>query len=145
MLIGQYIVTVGEKSRIAFPKRFRQELGHQLIITRGFEKSLIILSEKNWKSLLEGTEELSLLKSGARDTQRFLLGSASFLELDAQGRFVLPEYLRSFGEIRDEVVFVGLSKRVEMWDRGRWETYQKEKEENISQIAEKLIETIEKK
>lgn len=142
MLIGQYDVKVGEKNRIAFPKRFREVLGDKLIITYGFESSLIVVSEKNWKSLLEGTEDKPFLLSGARDTQRFLLGGASLIELDDQGRFVIPDYLKDFGKIEREVVFVGLYRYVEMWDLTRWDKYQEDMHKNISIVAEKLTEKI---
>lgn len=138
MLIGQFEARVGEKSRVAFPKKFREVLGDKLIITQGFEGSLLVVSETNWKALLEGTEHLPFTSSSARETQRFLLGSASFLELDEKGRFVIPEYLRRFAQIQGEVVFVGISRYVEMWDQERWEEYQRKLAKNIGMIAERL-------
>jgi len=138
MLIGQYDGKVGEKSRVAFPKKFREILGDKLIITQGFEGSLIVVSEAGWKQLLEGTENKPFTSSSARETQRFLLGGATFIELDDKGRFVLPEYLRRYGQIADEVIFLGISKYVELWDKERWDEYQKKLARNISTIAEKL-------
>lgn len=144
MLLGQFNVKVGEKGRIAFPKRFRQDLGDKLIITFGFEKSLMVVSESNWKALLEGTGDKPFLLSGARDTQRFLLGSATFVELDAQGRFVMPEHLRKFADIDEGVTVVGLSRYVEIWSTSVWEKYQEQMAPKISEIAENLVEKIEK-
>lgn len=144
MLLGQFESKVGEKFRVAFPKRFRQILGEKIIVTYGFESSLIIVSQSNWMSLLEGTADKPFLLSGARDTQRFLLGGAMLCELDNQGRFIIPDYLRSFAKIEAEVVFVGLYKYVEAWDKKNWVDYQNKTKKNISQIAEKLIEKIEK-
>lgn len=143
MLLGQYSVVVGEKGRIAFPKRFRQILGDKLVITFGFENALMVVSENNWKTLLSGTEDAPFLLSGARETKRFLLGSASLVELDSQGRFVLQEYLRDFAKIGKEVVVVGQDKYVEIWDSNNWNEYQKKAQSTISQVAEKLVENIE--
>ncbi|PIR79073.1 MAG: cell division/cell wall cluster transcriptional repressor MraZ [Candidatus Levybacteria bacterium CG10_big_fil_rev_8_21_14_0_10_36_30] len=145
MLLGQFTIKVGEKGRIAFPKRFRTSLGERLIVTFGFENSLIVVSEKNWQALLEGTEGKPLLLSGTRDTQRFLLGGASFVELDSQGRFVLPEYLRSFAKIKGEVTAVGLHRYVEIWDSLEWKKYQEKMVPKISEIAQDLVEKIDKK
>lgn len=145
MLIGQFLSKVGEKSRIAFPKRFRDVLGDKLIVTYGFESSLIVVSQENWKSLLSGTEDKPFILSSARDTQRFLLGGASLVELDAQGRFVLPEYLRKFADISGEVVFIGLYRYVEIWDSKKWEEYQNNMQKDISKVAETLIEKIDGK
>lgn len=140
MLIGQFGSKVGEKSRVAFPKRFRSVLGDRLIVTYGFENSLIVVSQENWKALLSGTEDKPFLLSGARETQRFLLGGAALVELDSQGRFVLPDYLREFAGIDDEVVCIGLYRYVEMWDKKKWEEYRKTMQKNISEVAEKLVD-----
>ncbi len=138
MLIGQYWGKVGEKFRIAFPKKFRDILGDKVIITQGFEGSLIVVSEEGWKALLEGTEGKPFTTSSARETQRFLLGGASFVEFDDKGRFILPEYLRKYAGLADEVVFLGISRYVEIWDRKRWVEYEKDLSKNIGAIAEKL-------
>lgn len=143
MLLGQFNSKVGEKGRVAFPKRFRETMGDTIIITYGFENSLMVVSEANWRSLLEGTEDKPFLLSSARDTQRFLLGGATVVELDAQGRFVVPEYLREFAEIKDELVFIGISRYVEIWDKKKWEKQREKIKDNISEVAEKLIEKIE--
>lgn len=139
MLLGQYEGKIDEKGRTALPKKFREVLGDKIIITLGYENSLIAVSEENWKQLLEGTEGRPFIEYETRETQRFLLGGASLLALDAKGRFVLPAYLRSFGAIKDEVVFLGLSKYVEIWDKKKWDEYRKKLEENIENISQRLI------
>ena len=139
MLLGQNEGIVGEKSRIAFPKKLREIIGSKLIITLGYENSLIIVSEAGWKALLEGTEGRPFIEKPARETQRYLLGGASFIELDVKGRFVIPEYLRRFAKIKTEVIFLGLSRYVEMWDKEIWEHYRLDLEKNIDKISEKLI------
>jgi MraZ protein len=141
MLIGQYEAKVGAKSRIALPKKFREVLGDKLIITLGYENSLIIVSEENWKALLEGTEGRPFIESETRETQRFLLGGATSIELDAKGRFVLPSYLREFSEIKDEAIFLGLSRYVEIWDKKRWTEYRQNLEKNIDSISKRLVDT----
>ena len=85
MLLGQHEGRVDSKSRVAFPKKLRELLGDKLIITLGYENSLIIVSEEGWKALLEGTEGKPFIQKGARETQRYLLGGASFVELDDKG------------------------------------------------------------
>lgn len=138
MLIGQYKAKISPKGRLAFPKKFREELGDNLVITVGYENSLMAVSSKDWKSLIAGAEDKPFILGSARDVNRFLLGEASQLVLDEQGRFVLPAYLREHGRIREEVVFLGLNKYVEIWDVGVWEEYKKYLNENIKTIAEKL-------
>lgn len=138
MLIGQYTGKVGTKGRIAFPKKFRSVLGDQIVVTQGYENSLIVVSKKEWGALLEGTQDFPFTFGAARETIRFLLGGATEVALDNKGRFIIPSYLRDFAKIKSEVVFLGLSRYVEIWDRSVWEEYRKNLEKNIITIAEKL-------
>lgn len=140
MLIGQYEAKIGEKNRIIFPKKFREELGDSLIVTLGYENSLIVVSEENWKALLEGTEGKPFIQSETRETQRFLLGGASNCELDDKGRFIIPTYLRDYAGIKEEIIFLGLSRYVEIWDKQHWEEYRKHLEKNIDRISQRLIQ-----
>ena len=138
MLIGQFRVKISPKGRVAFPKKFREALGDSLVVTVGYEHCLMVVSQKDWHSLIEATEGKPFILGSARDTNRFLLGEASEIDLDEQGRCILPGYLREYAKITEEVVFLGLNKYVEVWDKGVWEEYQKYLNENIEGIAEKL-------
>lgn len=138
MLLGQYDGKVGEKSRVGFPKKFREIMGDKLIVTQGFESSLIVVSEEGWRALLEGTEGKPFTTRIARDTQRFLLGRAQLVELDEKGRFILPEYLKTYAGITADIVFLGISRYVEIWDKSHWEEYHRELQKEISVIAQKL-------
>ncbi len=139
MLLGQYEGKIDGKGRTAMPKKFREILGEKLIITLGYENSLIVVSQENWKQLLEGTEGRPFIEYETRETQRFLLGGASEVELDGKGRLILPAYLRSFGEIENEVVFIGLSRYVEIWDKKKWVKYRENLSKNIEGISQRLI------
>jgi MraZ protein len=140
MLLGQYESRIGEKHQLGLPKKFRDVLGDTLIVTKGFESCLLIVSEKNWKTLLEGTEGKPFTSKSTRELQRFLLGNASYVDLDSKGRFVIPEYLRAFAHINTDIIFVGISRFVELWDKKSWEEHQMELGKNIESIAERLNE-----
>lgn len=139
MLIGQYEARIDNKGRIAFPKKLREVLDKKLIITFGYERSLIIVPQNRWKTLLEGTEKKSFIQKEVRETQRFLLGGASSLELDTKGRLLLPKYLREFGLIEKEIVFLGLYRYIELWDKKRWENYRGILKDTINIVSERLI------
>ena len=140
MLIGQYISTIGEKHQVNLPKKFREILGDKLIVTKGFENCLIVVSVENWKTLLEGTQELPFTNKSVRELQRFLLGNATDVELDNKGRFVIPEYLRDFASIDKEIIFAGIQRFVEIWDKEKWKEHQEELAKDIDSIAERLGE-----
>lgn len=140
MLIGQYEAKLGVKGRVAMPAKLRKELGDRLIITLGYENSLIVVSEANWRTLLSGTEGKPLIQSEARETQRFLLGGAVEIELDSKGRFIIPFFLRQFAKIEDEIIFLGLYRYVEIWDKKIWEEYRKRLEGKIERVSQRLVE-----
>lgn len=142
-MLGQHEGSVGEKGRIALPKKVRKELGEKIIITYGFEHSLMIVSQQNWERLVNELKDSSLFASNARDTKRFLFGGAVSLELDKQGRFILPDYLRKYAQIGNDVIFLGLSSYAELWDKKRWSTHSGALEKEIENIAESLIKKIE--
>ena len=143
MLLGQFEGKISEKHQISLPKKFREVLGSQLIVTKGFENCLIVVSDENWKTLLEGTEGKPFTNKNTRELQRFLLGNATDVALDSKGRFVLPEFLRTFASIEEDVIFAGIQRFVEIWDKQTWEAHQKELVKNITNIAEKLSEKVE--
>src|SRR5690242_11640826 len=113
MLIGRYDGKISAKFQAAFPKKFRSVLGDKLIITKGFEQALMVIAESNWQNVLKDVETRSVTTSGAREAKRFLLGGAAFVELDGKGRFIIPDYLRSFGELAEDIVFIGQNTYVE--------------------------------
>lgn len=138
MLIGRYDGKIGAKFQIALPKRFREILGERLVITKGLDGCLIVVSEANWKTLLEGTQGIAFTNKSAREMQRFLLGNAHYIELDSKGRCVVPEYLRIYAKIEDEIVYTGVERFVEIWNRESWENEQQKLSQNIESIAQKL-------
>jgi len=140
MLLGQYESKIGEKHQAGLPKKIREILGDKLIITKGFERCLIVVSKENWMMLLEGTEGKPFINKSSRELQRFLLGNATNVELDQKGRFVIPEYLRLFANIETDVVFIGVQRFVEIWDKKSWEDHQLELSSKIESIAERLSE-----
>lgn len=138
IVLGQYHSKVSFKGRVAFPKKFREILGKKIILTRGYEGCLIAVSEERWQTLTESTENKPFVFGAARDTARFLLGNAALIELDEQGRFVIPLHLREYGVIEKEAVFLGLNRYVEIWGKDKWRNYQNYLNKNIDKISEGL-------
>ncbi len=138
MLIGQYHTKISGKGRTAVPARFREELGEAIVVSRWYEGSLAVFAQKAWERMLEMAVGGSLLTRPTRETERFLLGGAYEIMLDAQGRFVVPPPLREYAHLVNEVVFVGLKDRAEVWNKEDWTA----KEADITKRAEKLIEEV---
>ena len=140
MLLGQYLVKINEKKRTALPSKFRQEIGDKLIVAQWYEKCLVIVSQEQWKKLLMQLDNNPFYLNPARETDRFLLGSAFEIELDKQGRFIVPSILANYANLTSEAIFLGLSNRVELWSKANWQEYQDYLTENAGKIAEKLTQ-----
>ncbi len=138
MLIGRQDSKIDEKNRIIFPKKFRKELGDSLIVTQGFEGSLIVISKAQFEILLEGTKGRPIIDKQAREIERFLLGSAEEVILDEKGRFIIPQHLRQYAHLSSEVTCLGIVRYVQIWDKNRWETHNQELVKKIEPITEKL-------
>lgn len=138
MLIGEYPVKITNGKRIAFPKKLRSLLGDLLIVTQGYEGCLVIVNREQFENLTQGVAEQPFILGDVRETSRFLLANAYEIELDDQGRFVLPVKLKDYAKVNEEVVFLGLGRWVEVWDRARWEKHEEELKGKAGEISERL-------
>lgn len=141
MLIGSYLGLLGEKRRVAIPKKFLEEFGEKLVIAKWYEGCLILVSVGFWERLLArltgGSRVVSL---GIRDIERFILGSAFEVSPDGQGRIIIPEILADFAQFDKELVFLGLVDRAEIWAKETWE----EKARLIGSTSRDFIEDLAK-
>lgn len=141
MLLGNYISQLGSGKRVAVPKKFRSHLGQTCIVAKWYDKCLVLLSEASWSELLQRLTVTETIPTAAvRDTMRFVMGSAFEVSFDHQGRFVLPDALLSYAGIKDEVMFLGLGSRIEIWDKNEWETKEKSISENAGALLEQLAD-----
>lgn len=141
MFIGEYRHNIDEKGRLAVPSKFRNVLSKGLVATRGFDNCLFLYTKTEWEKFVkEKVAKLPLGKAEARALQRRLLSGAMDLNLDKQGRIILPDYLRKFASIKKNVVIAGLLDHLEIWDASAWDREKTKIEKSNIDIAEKLEE-----
>jgi MraZ protein len=140
MFIGEYKHSIDEKGRLAIPKKFREELSTGAVVTRGLDTSLFLFPKEEWDKLAQKLASLPLGQSNSRAFARLMLAGAMDVEVDKQGRIVLPEYLRGYAGINKNVVIAGLYTRLEIWDEEKWEAYTKQVEGDADSVAEQLGE-----
>lgn len=138
MFIGEYQHIIDPKKRLALPSKFRKELGSKVVVTRGLDKCLFVYPAKIWKELAEKLGTLPMGESTTRSFVRLMLAGAVDVDLDSQGRVLLPEYLKEYAGLDKEVVVAGLFNRLEIWDENKWAAYKVAAEENTDEIAEQL-------
>lgn len=140
MFIGEYAHTLDEKKRISLPKQFRSGLGKKMILTRGLDNCLFLYPKSGWEKVAGKLQALSFAQADTRGFNRFILSGAVEVEADGAGRILIPEHQKSFAELKKEVVFAGVSDRIELWDSTRWNTYKARIEKQADALAEKLGE-----
>lgn len=140
MLLGEYQHNLDIKGRVAIPAKFREKLTVGAIITRGIDNCLFVFANAEWDALAQKLIALPLAQANSRAFVRLMLAGASDVEIDNQGRILIPDYLRKYAGLKKEVVVAGLYNRIEIWDQGAWQTYKTKTENASEEIAEKLGE-----
>ncbi len=140
MFMGEYQHSLDAKGRLIIPVKFRDELGESGVITRGLDNCLFLFPQDEWRVLEAKLKSLPLTKADARQFVRFFFSGATEVELDKQGRIIVPQNLREYGQLDKEATIIGVSNRVEIWSRTRWDSYMDEAENSYEIIAENIVE-----
>jgi len=140
MLIGEYQHSIDSKGRLSVPVKFRTELGSSAIVTKGLDKCLFLYPKGEWEVMAQKLASLPVSSSNARAFARMMLSGAMEVEIDKQGRALLPGYLREYAGVKGETVMAGVFNRVEIWDKPAWTEYSKNAESHSSETAETLAE-----
>ena len=118
---GEYQHRIDPQSRVAIPARYREEFRAGIYLTRGFDQCVWAFSPGEWDKYSARYSAMSPNSRIARTLRRRVFGSTFDVELDRQGRVVLPQPLRQFAGLQEEVVIVGAGNWLELWDKGRWD------------------------
>ena len=125
MFLGEYEHTIDTKGRIAIPAKFRTQIQAKqgAVLSKGMGTCLSIYLLDRWE---EKSNELVAGRSSEelRDFERRIYPSASEIELDGQGRIVIPAKLRTYAKLGSEATVVGVRDHFEIWDRATWQAYQ---------------------
>lgn len=133
MFLGEYEHTIDSKGRMALPARFRVQLDSGAVISKGMGSCLSVYTMDRWN---EKSDEQAAGKSDAelRDFERRIFPSASIVELDAQGRLVIPAKLRTYAKLENDVTVAGVRDHIEIWDRATWQAYQRQLDEQGTDV-----------
>lgn len=145
MFYGEYEHTIDRKGRLIIPSKFREVFKEHYIekfyVTRGLDGCLFVFTEDEWKNQESKFKNMSFTKKEARKFNRFYFSGAVDLACDKQGRILVPQYLKEYACIKRDVMIVGVSNRIEIWAKDRWEDFYNNTKDTFEDIAEKLVET----
>ena len=143
MFYGEYEHTIDEKGRLIVPSKLRAPMKDNFIdrffVTRGFEKCLFVFAEQEWKNIEDKFRQLPLTKSVARSLARNFYSAAFESECDKQGRILIPKRLLDYAGLEKDVIIIGVSKRIEVWNTEEWTKYSEKSLENYEQTAEDIV------
>jgi MraZ protein len=120
---GAYAHSVDNKGRTVVPAKFRVKLGEKFVITRGLHGCLWVFPDRSWSDVQKKFTPRSLLDDRGVKLERYFLGSAAECIPDRQGRVAIPQMLLDHAQIKSDIWIVGLSDRLEIWSRERWEAF----------------------
>lgn len=122
MFMGEYNHTIDVKSRLIIPSKFREILGDEFVVTKGLDGCLFVFDNAEWTAFEEKLQKLpSLTNPNVRKFIRFFMAGASTVEVDKQGRVLIPASLKDFAMLEKDVVLIGVGSRMEIWSKERYE------------------------
>ncbi len=125
VFFGEYLVSFTAPGRVVIPKKIRDLLtGDNFIVTKGFDSCLAGYDKTDWEDRSRSLTQVSLLDKTDIDKRRALFSSTMYIEIDGQGRFVIPKHLLQFAQLTNKVLIVGVGDHFELWNPEKWESYQ---------------------
>ena len=144
MFYGEYSHSLDKKNRIIIPSRFReviQEKGiEKFYVTRGLDDCLFMFTEKEWKQQEAKFREKSFTRKEVRQFNRLFFSGAVEASPDKQWRVLVPDYLKEYAGLSKDIMIIGVSNRIEIWDTKKWQEFYSSSKESFEDIAENLID-----
>lgn len=140
MFLGEFEHTIDDKGRVAIPARFREVLGERFVVTKGFDSCLQAFPMSYWQELREKVERLPISSPDARNLRRLLFAPAADVEIDRQGRGLIPQSLREHAGLAEAVLITGMGNYFELWSAERWRATQEFISSNAVEIAGKFAD-----
>ncbi len=137
IVTGEYRHSLDSKGRVFIPARLRDELGDVFFITLSMDKCLCAYSADSWQTFSEKVGAMSYVN---QRKMRPLFAHAAKCELDAQGRVLIPQILRTYAGLEKNVAVIGCNNHAEIWDATEWEKICAEEmsSENIASVMQEL-------
>ncbi len=122
MFTSQYEHTIDGKGRMFIPAKYREKLGSALYLCMGVDMNLYIMTVEDWEAYRDRLLEVAS-ETDDRDLLRYFFGYTTEVQVDSQGRILLPSTYMEYAGLSDSAVIVGCGKRAEIWAPDRWEAY----------------------
>jgi len=139
VFLGTHMPHLDDKGRLILPAKFRDELAGGVVITKGQEHCLYVFPTAEFTRIADQLHAQPMTHRAARAYSRVFFASAHDEVPDKQGRVTIPSHLRDYAGLDRQLVVIGASSRVEVWDRRAWDAYLSESEDAFSDIEEGVL------
>ena len=143
MFYGEYEHTIDRKGRVIVPAKFRQALKEHeaktLFLTRGLDGCLFLFAEAEWRTMENRFKQIPVTKAEGRKFNRLFFSGATEVAVDGLGRLLVPRTLKEFAQIKQDVVIVGVSTRMEIWAKEKWQAFYESSRQSFEEIAERVM------
>lgn len=143
MFYGEYEHTIDRKGRLIIPAKFRQALKEHevksLFLTRGLDGCLFVFPEAEWRTVESRFKQIPFTKTEGRKFNRLFFSGATEAPLDGLGRLLVPKTLKDFAQIKQDVMIVGVSTRIELWAKDQWQAFYESSRQSFEEIAERVM------
>ncbi len=143
MFYGEHEHSIDGKGRLIIPSKFREvskeHYVERFFITRGLDQCLFVFTEDEWRKQEAKFKGVSFTSTEARNFNRLFFSGACEVACDGQGRILIPQYLKEFAGLKQDVVIVGVANRMEIWNKERWAEFYDRTKGSFESIAESMF------
>ena len=122
MFLGEYRQAIDEKCGLLIPSQYSVELASGMVVTRGFDRNLMLFPHHGWQLLANKILNRPLSNQQSRALRRRLFSNAAVLNADRYGRIQIPASLCDFAGLEGEIVLTGMYDYLEIWNAHIWQS-----------------------
>jgi MraZ protein len=138
VFLGEYQHTLDAKGRVSLPRKFREEIGSRVFVTKGLDDCLYVYPAESYRRLLEKVMTASDFDRNSLAVRRRFTAGANEVDIDSAGRLSLAPVLRTHAGLIKDVIVAGVGDRIEIWDAEAWAKYENDNAPTIWEAAEDL-------
>lgn len=142
-LMGEYECRIDAKGRVMMPAALKKQLSAEqsgaFVMNRGFEKCLVLYPRTEWDIISDELNKLNLYSKKNRDFFRYFMRGATQIELDSNGRFLVPKSLLDYAGAEQDIVLFAYSNRIEIWNKSTYENLLTDEPDDFANLAEDVM------
>lgn len=118
--MGSFSHSLDEKGRLIIPSKYREELGREFVVSKGYDTCLYAYSNAEWQKFYDEIMQLPDTSAKNRRRKRYFMVNSANVEMDRQGRVLIPAEIRALADINGDILIAGLGNKLEIWNRDLW-------------------------